>query len=264
MTTLKYTFENPINKLDLEASNEVDFKIENKTFSFKIMNTEQRITAINNWNNQEKNNSQFYSKYSLPIAQDMNNLRLQRLYWQCEQYKPSNDKKATKTKQLLEWDIQNNIRDKNGNWLFEQKLFSILGWLFNPKGNTQYSLKNYTQETLWKGIEEYMVKNNINSLYTLKNDEHKDNFGFVDTEARKEAKKTALDRKNKLAQEKQELEKLRNQENNFSIKSNIKDTIELQKHIQEFLVEVFKLNKDLHSKWEKMPTNLKNKVFASN
>ena len=50
MTTLKYTFENPINKLDLEASNEVDFKIENKTFSFKIMNTEQRITAINNWN----------------------------------------------------------------------------------------------------------------------------------------------------------------------------------------------------------------------
>ena len=229
------------------------FKLDNKEISFNSVTTISAKETVLNWLNQDKENSLSYIKHSIPKAMEMENLRLARLYWQKESYKEQEGK--TFTQCLLEWDINHNIRDKEGNWIFSQKLFSVLAWLFNPKGNVT-----------WDIIIEFMQENNLNSLMTLKNEEYKDLIPqiFIDTEKRAKAKKDAKDRKIKLEKQLKELEKLQKQETNFAIKSNMETTQELIEHFKEFMKEVFKKNKSLQSKFQNMPSEHKIKMFSIN
>ena len=229
------------------------FKLDNKEISFTSVTTISAKETVLNWLNQESENSLSYIKHSIPKAMEMENLRLARLYWQKEVYTEQEGK--TFTQCLLEWDINHNIRDKEGKWIFSQKLFSVLAWLFNPKGNVT-----------WNIIIEFMQENNLNSLMTLKNEEYKDLIPeiFIDTEKRAKAKKDAKDRKIKLEKQLKELEKLQNQETNFAIKSNIETTQELIAHFKEFMKEVFKKNKSLQSKFQNIPNEQKLKMFSVN
>ena len=229
------------------------FTLDGKEISFNPVTTITAKETVVGWLNQENENSLSYIKHSIPKAMEMENLRRARLYWQKETYKEQEGK--TFTDCLLDWDVEHNIRDREGNWIFSQKLFSVLAWLFNPKGNVT-----------WDIIIEFMQENNLNSLMTLRDDGYKDLIPeiFIDTEKRAKAKKDAKDRKIKLEKQLKELEKLQNQETNFAIKSNIETTQELIAHFKEFMKEVFKKNKSLQSKFQNIPNEQKLKMFSVN
>mgnify|MGYP003149507742 CR=1 FL=1 len=229
------------------------FTLDGKEISFNPVTTITAKETVVGWLNQENENSLSYIKHSIPKAMEMENLRRARLYWQKETYKEQEGK--TFTDCLLDWDVEHNIRDREGNWIFSQKLFSVLAWLFNPKGNVT-----------WDIIIEFMQENNLNSLMTLRDDGYKDLIPeiFIDKEKRAKAKKDAKDRKIKLEKQLKELEKLQNQETNFAIKSNIETTQELIAHFKEFMKEVFKKNKSLQSKFQNIPNEQKLKMFSVN
>ena len=225
--------------------NEKSYKIDGKEYKYNILTTTEAEEVITSFNYVEVKTSQFFSKYGIQSAKNIENLRRYRLAYRMTLKEKVNDN-------MLAWDIQHGIRKDNpsNDYILEPKIFSVLAWLFSPKS-----------KTTWEDIYDYMTENRLTSFYSLPNEAHRNNINgiFIDKAKSDNAKENAKKRKLEAEAEQKELKMLRSQKNNFQIKSDLKDTTELFKHFGEFMKQVFSLNKDLQSKFENMPNDMKAK-----